>query len=250
MIKIFSKIAEFFGGNKQGDTSAVILCAGSSTRFSSEGESKQMAYVNGVSVVERTIRSFDECKSVSEIIVVVPKDEAEGYKDFVYEKGFKKVKCIVTGGETRQISALRGFKHVDEKADYIAIHDGARCLITPEQIEEVIEESRKYQIAAAGCKNTDTIKVVDEEGFVVKTLDRDYIWNIQTPQIFECKKYQISAYKAVQDEFSATDDCMLAEHAGFKVKLVNIGPDNIKITVKEDIFRAEAILFQRGEEKI
>ena len=64
------------------------------------------------------------------------------------------------------------------------------------------------------------------------------------------KKYQISAYKAVQDEFSATDDCMLAEHAGFKVKLVNIGPDNIKITVKEDIFRAEAILFQRGEEKI
>lgn len=250
MIKIFSKIAEFFGAGKQGDTSAIILCAGASTRFSNDGESKQMAYVNGIPVVERTIRAFDECNSICEIIVVVPKDEAEGYKDFVYEKGFKKVKCIVTGGETRQISALRGFKHVDEKADYVAIHDGARCLITEEQIELVISEAKAYGIASAGCKNTDTIKLVDDNGFVKETLDRDYIWNIQTPQIFEYKKYQISAYKAVQDDFSATDDSMLAEHAGFRVKLVNIGPDNIKITVKDDIFRAEAILFQRGEEKI
>ena len=107
--------------------------------------------------------------------------------------------------------------------------------------------SRKYQIAAAGCKNTDTIKVVDEEGFVVKTLDRDYIWNIQTPQIFECKKYQISAYKAVQDEFPATDDCMLAEAYGQRVKLVETGRENIKITYKEDIFLAEAIIKARGD---
>ena len=245
----FSKIAGVFSNFKNGNVSAIILCAGSSTRFSEEGKSKQLAEINGISVIERTIRAFEDCNSINEIIVVVRKQDAESYKSFIYEKGFRKVKCIVTGGETRQISALRGFKHVSEKAKYVAIHDGARCLVDDIIIQAVLKEAVKHGIATSASKITDTIKVANEDGFITKTLDRSNMWSVQTPQIFEYKKYQVSAYKAKQDGFNATDDCMLAEHAGFPVKLVDTGNYNIKITVKEDIKRAEAILLSRGEGK-
>lgn len=244
---IFSKISGAFNTLKNGMVSAIILCAGSSTRFSNGGKSKQLAEILGVTVIERTLRVFDECNSINEIIVVVRKEDAEDYKSFIYDKGFKKVKCIVTGGETRQASALRGFKHVSEKSKYVVIHDGARCLIDNKTIEAVLKEATKNGVATAATRVTDTVKVADNDGFIVKTLDRTSIWNVQTPQIFEYKKYMVSAYKAKQDGYIATDDCMLAEYAGFKVKLVDTGSDNIKITVKDDIKRAEAILSIRGD---
>ncbi len=246
---VFSKIAGAFNNMKNGYVSAVILCAGSSTRFSNGTQSKQLCEINGKTVIERTISAFENCNSINEIIVVVRKEDAELYKSFIYEKGFKKVKCIVTGGETRQISALRGFKHVSEKTKFVAIHDGARCLVDENLIENVLKEASKYGIATAATRVTDTVKLSNEDGFILKTLDRTDMWNVQTPQIFEYKKYQISAYKARQDGFIATDDCMLAEHAGFKVKLVNTGSDNIKITVQDDVKRAEAILAIRGEKQ-
>jgi len=245
---IFSKIAGAFNTLKNGSVSAIILCAGSSTRFSNGGKSKQLAQIGGITVIERTLRAFDNCNSINEIIVVVRKEDAESYKSFIYEKGFKKVKCIVTGGETRQISALRGFKYVSDKIKYVAIHDGARCLIDGKIIEAVLKEATKYGIATAASRVTDTVKVANEDGIIVKTLDRSNMWNVQTPQIFEYKKYMISAYKAKQEGYIATDDCMLAEYAGFKVKLVETGNDNIKITVQDDVKRAEAILNARGEQ--
>ncbi len=246
---IFSKIAGAFNTLKNGVVSAIILCAGSSTRFSNGTKSKQLAEVCGISVIERTLRAFEECNSINEIILVVRKEDAEEYKSFVYDKGFKKIKCIVTGGSTRQISALKGFKHVSKKTKYVAIHDGARCLVDSKIIESVLKEATKNGIATAASKVTDTVKAADKDGFIIKTLDRTNMWNVQTPQIFEYKKYQISAYKAKQDGYIATDDCMLAEYVGFKVKLVDTGNENIKITVQEDIKRAEAILNARGETK-
>lgn len=245
MFKLFSGIAKAINRIKNGGVSAVILCAGASTRFS-DSENKQLAMINGASVIERTLSVFENCKSIDEIVLVVRKEDTEKYKNFVCEKEYNKVKCIVVGGETRQASALKGFKHVSDKTKYVAIHDGARCLITEKMIEDVLRDATKYGIATAASKITDTVKVADRDGFISKTLDREYIWNVQTPQIFEYKKYQISAYKAKQDGIIATDDCMLAENAGFKVKLVNTGNENIKITVKDDINRAEAILLQRG----
>lgn len=244
---LFSKLVDALHIAKSGFVSAVILCAGSSTRFSNNGENKQLAEINGVPVIERTVRVFDESVDINEIILVVRKEDAEEYKTFVYNKGFKKVKCIVTGGSTRQSSALRGFKYVSKKAKYVAIHDGARCLVTEGIISSVLNATIKHGIATSASRVTDTIKLADKDDFISKTIDRTSLWSVQTPQIFEYKKYQISAYKAKQDNFEATDDCMLAEYAKFKVKLVDTGNDNIKITVKEDIKRAEAILSARGE---
>lgn len=246
-MSVFSKISNVFNCLKNDFVSAIILCAGSSTRFSNVGENKQLAEINGVPVIERTLNAFEKCQSINEIILVVRKEDAENYKSFVYDKGFKKIKCIVTGGSTRQSSALRGFKYVSKKTKYVAIHDGARCLVTEDIIESVLKETIKFGAATASSPVTDTIKLAHKDGFIAKTIDRSNLWNVQTPQIFEYKKYQISAYKAKQDNFIATDDCMLAEYAGFKVKLVNTGNENIKITVKEDIKRAESILLARGD---
>lgn len=242
----FSKISEAINNLKNGFVSAIILCAGSSTRFSNQGENKQLAEINGIPVIERTLNVFEECQSINEIVLVVRKEDAESYKAFVYDKGYKKVKCIVTGGQTRQLSALRGFKYVSKKAKYVAIHDGARCLVTQSIIEDVLNEATKHGAATSATRVTDTVKLANKDGFIQKTLDRSNMWNVQTPQIFEYKKYQIAAYKSNQDKFDATDDCMLAEYVGFKVKLVDTGNENIKITVKDDIKRAEAILASRG----
>lgn len=249
MLKIFSKIAGGINNVKRSKTSAIILCAGASTRFSTENESKQMALVAGVPVVLRTIEAFENSDFVSEIILVVRKEDADKYKELVCENGLKKVSCIVIGGDTRQSSALRGFKHISEKSKYVAIHDGARCLVTPEIIEDVIKEADAHKAATAASRVTDTVKIADQNGFVSKTVDRSYVWNVQTPQVFEVKLYKACAYNAKEKGIEATDDCMLIESAGFKVKLVDTGKSNIKITVKDDIALAEFLLSQRGEDK-
>jgi 2-C-methyl-D-erythritol 4-phosphate cytidylyltransferase len=244
---LFSKIASFFSRKDKNNVSAIILCAGESTRFSNDGKSKQMEIINGSTVVERTIRAFDNTKAIGEIIIVVRKEDADEYKTFIEEGKFSKVKCIVTGGETRQISALRGFKHIDEHSQYVAIHDGARCLITSEIIEKVLNEAKEFGAATAATKVYDTIKVADSDGFIKKTLDRTYIWTVQTPQIFNIEAYNDALQKARADQISVTDDCMLLENAGYKVKLVETGAENIKITIKDDIKRAQSILLARGE---
>ena len=247
MLKILSKIAGGINKLRRGKTSAVILCAGASTRFSNGKDSKQLALIQGQPVILRTIKAFEASDSISEIILVVRKEDVDSIKRLVCENRIQKISCIVIGGETRQSSALRGFKHVGEKSRYVAIHDGARCLVTPEIIENVIKEADIHKAATAATKVTDTIKLSDENGFISKTVDREYLWSVQTPQVFEKKLYMTSAYYCKDKGLLATDDCMLVENAGFKVKLVETGKENIKITVHDDINLANQILLSRGE---
>lgn len=248
MLKIFSKVAKAVGNSRIGFVSAVILCAGQSTRFGNKYENKQMASVCGKSVAARTLEAFEDCDLIKEVVLVVRKSDVEKYRELVIENGFKKVKCIVTGGNTRQSSALRGFRHISDKAKYVAIHDGARCLVTPEIIEKVIKDAVTYGAASASCAVTDTVKRVDEKGFVSKTVDREKIRSVQTPQIFEKDIYASCAYGAKEKGMAVTDDCMLAEAFGFRVKLTDTGRDNIKITVSDDISLAEYIIRKREEE--
>lgn len=247
MLKIFSKIAESINKVKRGKVSAIILCAGASTRFSNQNESKQMAEVLKKPVILRTLEAFEDCDDIYEIVLVVRKEDTEAYQKLVRDKKISKVSCIVVGGATRQISALKGLKRISDKSSFVAIHDGARCLVTGELISKVISEAAKHNAATAASKVTDTIKIADENGFVSKTLNRDLIWHVQTPQVFERKLYEACSYTAKEKGISVTDDCMLVENAGFKVKLVDTGDQNIKITVKEDIKLAEYILSLRGE---
>lgn len=247
-MSIFSRIGNLFKNPRHGDLSAVILCAGDSTRFSNGKESKQLASIDGKLVIQYTIEAFQQSKYVREIILVVRKSDAEQYNKLVCENGYDKVECIVIGGESRQISAMRGFKHISEKAKYVAIHDGARCLVTPEIIKMVYESAKANSAASAATQVTDTVKLCDKEGFVSKTLNRDCLWNVQTPQIFEKNLYSLCLANAKENGIIATDDCMLAEAYGHKTKLVETGKNNIKITVKDDLIIAESILRQRNSD--
>lgn len=227
---------------KHGDVAAIILCAGNSTRFSSGNESKQMVEILGKSVIVRTIEAFEKAHSIREIILVVRKEDTAEYNKLICDNVFKKVSCIVVGGDTRQISAMRGFKHVSEKSTFVAFHDGARCLVTPEIIEEVAKAAKTTKAATAATHMSDTIKVADDDGNIVKTVDRELLWTVQTPQIFEKELYRCCIEHAITKSISATDDCMLAEAYGQKVKLVETGKENIKITYMKDVELAEAIL--------
>lgn len=225
--------------------SAVILAAGASERF---GGNKIAYRLEGCPVYIRTIEAFESSKKVDEIVLVVKKDEVASVASVVSEYGFAKLKKVVAGGSTRQESALRGFEAITPEAEYVAIHDAARCLVTPEMIESVYRAACIDRAAAAAHKVTDTVKYATADGYVDHTIDRDYVYTVSTPQIFLSDLYRASAYTASEANFAATDDCMLAERIGFPVKLVEVGADNIKITYKDDISKAREILARRKEE--
>ena len=226
-------------------TSAVILAAGNGSRFGGKVK-KQFADILGEPCIVRTVRAFEECDLIDEIILV---GDNEILSDIFSAYSFEKIKMIVGGGETRQEPALLGFDSVCDKSKYVAIHDGARCLVTPEIISETVKAAYKHRAAAAAHRSEDTVKVADKNGMIESTQDRDKIWLVQTPQVFLNDVYRVSAYMAKQDEVAVTDDCMMCERLGFEIKLVECGRENIKLTAPDDLYLCEAILAYREQKK-
>ena len=228
-------------------TSAIIVAAGSSARMG--GGSKQFIELLGKPVIVHTLLAFQSTPEIDEIIVVARKDDDVIYKEFKEKYGLSKISKIVYGGETRQASAEKGFYAISENGRFVAIHDGARCLITPEEISDVCRNAYIYRAAAAAVPATDTIKIADKHGFIRKTIDRRTVWQAATPQMFSVDLYNTALAVAKRDNVSVTDDCSLAENVKHKVKLVHCKKTNIKITQKEDIPCARAILEDRLCEK-
>lgn len=236
------------GKEKYKKTSAVIVAAGVSYRM--RGIDKQFLSLDGMPVIARTVKAFEDCPAISEIILVTKEDSVDKLQKLCSEHGFKKIKDITVGGATRQESVWNGFLLVDDKAEFVAIHDGARCLITPEQIEAVAREAYRCGAACAATKATDTVKFSEKGGFITETLDREKVWLAQTPQIFGTNLYRAASYTANEADFKATDDCMLAERIKFNtVKMVECGKYNMKITTPDDIILAKAILESRKKDQ-
>ncbi len=229
--------------------SAIILAAGSGTRMGSD-KTKQWIELDGLPVFAHTLKQFEACPKIKEIILCVKADERELFANAGAIYGIKKLKAIIVGGATRAQSALNGFKRVSDKCTHVAIHDAARCLITPEMISNVIKGAVKYGSAAAACPATDTVKLTNDDAFVLSTPDRKNVWQAQTPQIFETEIYRASTYLALNKGLTVTDDCSMVEHAGFKVKLIDCGKENLKITEPVDLYYAEAVLKMRKENEI
>ncbi len=247
--------AGFCEGTRHPFTSAVILAGGMGTRMQKSmgkgegGTTKQFLSLCGEPVILHTLRAFDASSFIDEIILVVRKEETEKYPEMLKNAGISKVKRIVSGGETRQDSAFEGLLAIADESKYIAIHDGARPLILPAQIERVAREAYHTGAAAAANRAKDTVKLCDGAGYVKETPNRETVWCVSTPQIFKAEEYRAACYMGRQKKLAVTDDCMLVEDIGFPVRLVDVGYENIKITTKEDLYFANAILAMRADAK-
>ena len=222
---------------------AVILAAGCGSRMNTN-KTKQTMELLGHTVIWHTVKAFFECESVDSI-VLVGREEELGFLESELAMFSKKISAIVKGGDTRRESAEIGFLSVGEEYNFVAIHDGARCLITKEGIDAVIAKAREYGCATAASAVTDTIKAVGADGRILSTLDRSTLMRATTPQIFRRDIY--AGALSLAEIFSATDDNMLVEAYGAPVYCVDIGDENIKITTMSDYYFAEKILEKRME---
>lgn len=224
---------------KRPSVSAIVPAAGTGSRMNSKTK-KQFLEINGKPVIAHTLIRLSFCEKIDEIIVVTGKDDILYMTDIIKAFGINKVGVVTAGGATRQESVEKGA--LEAKGDYLLIHDGARPLITRKEIEGAIEAGIKYRAAAVGIPLEDTIKLSDEDGFSIKTLPRDNIIRIQTPQVIEKKLYFEALSFAKENNISATDDISLVEALGIKPKITPGSRMNIKITRPDDIETAEKLI--------
>ena len=223
-----------FSENKQ-SVSAIVVAAGSGTRMKIPTR-KQL-------VIAHTLKAFEKTDVIDEIIIVTKEEDILLMWDIVKEFGISKVTEIVKGGKTRTDSVKTGL--IASKGNYVAIHDGVRPCIKPIHIENTVKKAMETGAAALGCPVTDTLKKVDDNSVITDTVSREYLWAIQTPQVFK-KDLLIKAY----DEgitSGATDDCMLLESIGVKVSMVEGDRSNIKVTVQDDIDLVSSLLAKEND---
>ena len=221
---------------------AVILAAGSGSRMCSD-QTKQTMLISGKSVLRRCMEKFDACSVISGITVVCKSEEIEFVKN--ESEGLLKVKNVIIGGKCRAESAKLGFESLSEGVDIVMIHDACRCLITEEEIESVAKAAITYGAATASVGVRDTLKKCSPEGFIESTVPRDDLFAAATPQAFSYSLYRDALSAASVIDSLITDDNMLIESFGAKIKCVETLPTNIKITVAQDIELAEFIIRKR-----
>lgn len=234
--------------------SAIVLSGGSGSRMKSDMP-KQYLELNGKPVLYYALKAFqDSC--VDEIVIVAGSNYLDFCQKEIVEKyALDKVVSIVEGGKERYHSVYEGLKAVNDKCEYVLIHDGARPLLTNKIIEKSIESVKKDKACVVGVPVKDTIKVIDELGYADATPDRSTLWQVQTPQTFDYELIE-EAYKKVfndmaqgKDVPTITDDAMIIEYASDKkVRMIHGDYRNIKVTTPEDMGVAE--LFLKNSKKI
>ena len=215
-------------------TAAIIVAAGSGSRFGSESP-KQFLEINGKPVIAHTIERFEGARSVDSIVVVLASDRAAQFDT----SPFRKIVSVVAGGDFRAASVRNGLDALSADTEVVAVHDGARPLVTVEEIEATIAKAKETGAACLVAPLTDTIKSV-RGGEIAATLDRDKLRRALTPQVFK-REVLLAAFENA-DLAAATDECYLVEKLGHPITIVEGSPRNIKITHPEDLILAEAFL--------
>lgn len=216
---------------------AVIVAAGSASRM--QGIDKICADLCGKPVLYHTVKAFSDCAMIDEIVVVCRKDRIETVQNIL--RGMNKVRLLVPGGATRTESVFKGVSAVSEQADLVAIHDGARPLVSDEIIRNTIEKAVLFGAAAPAIPVKDTIKL-SHEGVIAKTVDRSKLCAIQTPQVFDRDYIKGALSDAIENHTAITDDCSAIEQIGGQVHLTEGSEENIKITTPFDLVLAKTIL--------
>ncbi len=236
-----SKTANVIRKIKNTTCSVVVAAAGSSVRM---GQDKLFMPLEGMPVLARTLRAFNECSFVDEIVVVTREDRLEDTAELCRAYGIGKVTKVVIGGDSRMKSVLAGLSSIRREAKIVLIHDGARPLVTEEIIREAMHTAAMFRCAAPAIPVTDTIKET-RQGVVVNTPDRASLAAVQTPQAFLPDLLKGALTAAVRDGREYTDDCAAVEAMGFTVRLCKGSAENIKITNPTDLQTAAAILRSR-----
>ncbi len=216
---------------------AVVVAAGRSSRMG--GVDKIMAPLGGEPVIVHTVRNFQECDAIREIVIVTRAELIVPIMDLCH--GFSKVKAVVVGGDSRDASVHLGLNALSDKCKLVAVQDGARPFAGWQLIDRVVRAANAYGAAAPAVPVKDTIKVV-QGGLVSNTPDRSGLKAVQTPQVFDFDLLRGALKKARQDGLVLTDDCSAVEHLGMRVKIVDGDERNMKITTALDMKIAELIL--------
>ena len=220
---------------------AVIVAAGSSTRL---GQDKLTLPLGGVPVLARTLRAFESCRMIDEIVVVTREDRLMEFAALRDRYCITKLTQVVVGGSTRAGSSLAGVMAASKKATVIAIHDGARPLVTPELIERVIRKAEERQAAAPVLPLKDTVKERSGD-MLVKTPPRETLAAVQTPQAFRAELIRAALTETQEQKLPITDDCSAVEAIGLPVAAVDGDEENIKITTAMDVIIAGEIIRRR-----
>ena len=216
---------------------AVIVAAGNASRMG--GVDKVMAELGGESMIVRTVRAFQNCPAIREIVIVTRADLTGKIKTLCAD--FDKVKAVVPGGADRAASVGKGLAALSKKVRLAAVHDGARPLVTGAVIDRTVRAAHTYGAAAPGIPVKDTVKVV-QGGIVKQTPDRSTLQAIQTPQVFDYALLKTALKKAKAAKAAITDDCSAVERLGMSVKIVEGDERNIKVTTPMDLKIAALLL--------
>lgn len=219
---------------------AVIVAAGSASRMG--GIDKVMAPLGGEPMILRTVRAFEDCEAVKEIVIVTREDLMRPIAELC--SGFTKIRSVVQGGGSRQESVKLGLLAFSKEVRLAAVHDGARPLVSGELIDKVIRAAHSYGAAAPAIPVKDTIKVF-EGGFIAATPDRSTLRAVQTPQVIDRDLLLGALEKAEQEGTALTDDCSAVEHIGMRVRLVEGEERNLKVTTPLDLKIAELLLEEK-----
>ncbi len=225
----------------QGGMPVIVVAAGASSRMN--GTNKQLTLLGGIPVLMRTLLAFENSDDISNIILVVRDEYLFEIQMLTHKYMINKISDIVCGGASRQESVLKGFSRLKETDKCVLIHDGARPFADNTIINNVCTALQKCSAVTCGVKVKDTIKEIDQNGKVVKTLNRENLVSVQTPQGVNVAEY-LKATQSI-DVSQFTDDTSIMEAAGYEVYVVDGSYKNIKITTVEDIACAEGFL---GEE--
>lgn len=219
---------------------AVIVAAGSASRMG--GIDKVMAPLGGEPMILRTVRAFEDCEAVKEIVIVTREDLIGPIAELC--SGFTKIRSVVQGGSSRQESVKLGLLAFSKEVRLAAVHDGARPLVSGELIDKVIRAAHSYGAAAPAIPVKDTIKIF-EGGFIAATPDRSTLRAVQTPQVMDRDLLLGALEKAEQEGIALTDDCSAVEHIGMRVRLVEGEERNLKVTTPLDLKIAELLLEEK-----
>ena len=223
--------------------SAILAAGGFSSRMG--GENKLFASVGGMPVLARSVLALAGSPLVDEIVTAVREEDLLAAADLCKAYGLEKPLKIVVGGATRLESVMAALLECSDQAQLVAVHDGARPLVTREIIDRTIEKAQEAYAAAPAVPVKDTIKVA-ENGIVLETPDRSKLFSVQTPQVFDRSLLSAALQAAKDAGTTVTDDCSAVERLGKEVYLTEGSYENIKITTPEDLALAEAILERRG----